>query len=277
MPSSAYAEAFKGMVPGAPAASPWAAAPYAFNSLPSSPNPAVSNGYFTFPAFNSQSALTNSYVDPSVLVRSSNGVAHLTQKLGKNQLATLQTMGIAPQEPDLAWGVSPDALSDLASRPTTPGSIHPSRTNSFADLASLGLPDLSTNHSFEGGPKRTSSTKRKGDATHGRSQSIPSNLTMSLTSGAGGDSSLVCSNCKTSNTPLWRRDEAGKPLCNGCGLFKKLHGVDRPLSLATGIIKKRNRSRIKDKDDKKKPAAAAARRKSSGGSKPASNSTGTPP
>ncbi|KAI9266779.1 hypothetical protein BDA99DRAFT_436257, partial [Phascolomyces articulosus] len=41
--------------------------------------------------------------------------------------------------------------------------------------------------------------------------------------------------------PLWRRNPAGQPLCNACGLFLKLHGVVRPLSLKTDIIKKRNR------------------------------------
>ncbi|KAI8643409.1 hypothetical protein BD408DRAFT_442621 [Parasitella parasitica] len=50
-----------------------------------------------------------------------------------------------------------------------------------------------------------------------------------------------CSNCKTTTTPLWRRDPEGHPLCNACGLFLKLHGAVRPLSLKTDIIKKRNR------------------------------------
>ena len=51
----------------------------------------------------------------------------------------------------------------------------------------------------------------------------------------------TCTNCYTQTTPLWRRNPEGHPLCNACGLFLKLHGVVRPLSLKTDIIKKRNR------------------------------------
>ena len=59
----------------------------------------------------------------------------------------------------------------------------------------------------------------------------------------GGDSGVptTCTNCFTTTTPLWRRNPEGHPLCNACGLFLKLHGVVRPLSLKTDVIKKRNR------------------------------------
>ncbi|KAL9051615.1 MAG: hypothetical protein Q9162_005921 [Coniocarpon cinnabarinum] len=59
--------------------------------------------------------------------------------------------------------------------------------------------------------------------------------------GEQGGQPTTCTNCYTQTTPLWRRNPEGQPLCNACGLFLKLHGVVRPLSLKTDIIKKRNR------------------------------------
>ncbi|KAI8381383.1 uncharacterized protein BYT42DRAFT_566339 [Radiomyces spectabilis] len=55
------------------------------------------------------------------------------------------------------------------------------------------------------------------------------------------NSQLVCSNCATMKTPLWRRDEEGAPLCNACGLYLKLHHERRPLSMKTDVIRKRQR------------------------------------
>ncbi|KAG8358033.1 hypothetical protein FVEN_g4092 [Fusarium venenatum] len=61
------------------------------------------------------------------------------------------------------------------------------------------------------------------------------------TSGGSGSTMPTCHNCSTSTTPLWRRDEYGAVLCNACGLFLKLHGRARPISLKTDVIKSRNR------------------------------------
>lgn len=36
---------------------------------------------------------------------------------------------------------------------------------------------------------------------------------------------LSCSNCQTTTTTLWRRNNQGEPVCNACGLYFKLHGV----------------------------------------------------
>ena len=59
----------------------------------------------------------------------------------------------------------------------------------------------------------------------------------------------TCQNCTTSTTPLWRRDEMGSVLCNACGLFLKLHGRPRPISLKTDVIKSRNRVKTSMRPD----------------------------
>ncbi|KAK7037381.1 hypothetical protein VNI00_011131 [Paramarasmius palmivorus] len=79
-------------------------------------------------------------------------------------------------------------------------------------------------------------------------QSSPSgilNRSDSFEGSSGGEegnrdgSATQCTNCQTTNTPTWRRDPDGRPLCNTCGLFYKLHGAARPLSLKTDVIRKR--------------------------------------
>jgi GATA-binding protein len=57
---------------------------------------------------------------------------------------------------------------------------------------------------------------------------------------------LICANCRTTTTPLWRRDEAGNTICNACGLYYKLHHVHRPVSMKRSIIKRRKRIIVSD-------------------------------
>ncbi|KAI8341311.1 hypothetical protein BC941DRAFT_316729, partial [Chlamydoabsidia padenii] len=53
--------------------------------------------------------------------------------------------------------------------------------------------------------------------------------------------SLMCANCRTTTTPLWRRDGDGNTICNACGLYYKLHHVHRPVSMKRSVIKRRKR------------------------------------
>ena len=57
---------------------------------------------------------------------------------------------------------------------------------------------------------------------------------------------LICANCRTTTTPLWRRDEAGNTICNACGLYYKLHNVHRPVSMKRSVIKRRKRIMVSD-------------------------------
>ncbi|RDX49736.1 hypothetical protein OH76DRAFT_1515009 [Lentinus brumalis] len=50
-----------------------------------------------------------------------------------------------------------------------------------------------------------------------------------------------CYNCHTTATPLWRKDDEGKTVCNACGLYYKLHGSARPISMKSDVIRKRAR------------------------------------
>merc|ERR1719410_2503970 len=60
-----------------------------------------------------------------------------------------------------------------------------------------------------------------------------------------------CMNCKTQTTTLWRRNQAGEPVCNACGLYQKLHNVERPVTLKKDGSQTRIR-KLSSKSKKKK-------------------------
>lgn len=65
-----------------------------------------------------------------------------------------------------------------------------------------------------------------------------------------------CANCKTTTTTLWRRNQNGEPVCNACGLYFKLHNVNRPLTMKKEGIQTRNR-KLSSKSKKKKGGAGS--------------------
>lgn len=50
-----------------------------------------------------------------------------------------------------------------------------------------------------------------------------------------------CSHCRTHHTSVWRRSKTGAQLCNACGVYSRLRGRDRPLSLKRNKIKPRSK------------------------------------
>ncbi|CAG8674514.1 23654_t:CDS:2 [Cetraspora pellucida] len=69
----------------------------------------------------------------------------------------------------------------------------------------------------------------------------PSSLTSSAESKpkkAHSNGEQQCFNCGVTSTPLWRRSANDELLCNACGLYLKLHKMDRPKTMKPHIVRK---------------------------------------
>lgn len=58
---------------------------------------------------------------------------------------------------------------------------------------------------------------------------------------------MSCTNCGTTTTTIWRRNIRGEMVCNACGLYFKLHGVNRPHTMRRDTIHTRRRRPKGDK------------------------------
>ena len=62
----------------------------------------------------------------------------------------------------------------------------------------------------------------------------------------------TCTNCRTVDTTLWRRCPNGTTVCNACGLYYKLHKVNRPIAMKKEGIQTRRRKSKKSSSSSSK-------------------------
>ncbi|KAI8839381.1 GATA zinc finger-domain-containing protein, partial [Chytriomyces cf. hyalinus JEL632] len=64
-----------------------------------------------------------------------------------------------------------------------------------------------------------------------------------------------CFNCATDTTPMWRRDDLGRRVCNACGVYYRMNGVNRVVKAGTvPIQRRRNRAKGGKLSGKRKKA-----------------------
>ncbi|GAB5591887.1 Sodium- and chloride-dependent GABA transporter 1 [Umbelopsis nana] len=168
--------------------------------------------------------------------------------LDNNMLAMMETV---TQTPSGTSHVTPSQLMSQQTLPTTKpppmkfGSLEEKLKSQvhisppLPTTPTAKLEDIPYGNS-SGGNDLSSSPSSVETSDENKSCESSSSKTFNNSNSNGGVTK--CSNCGTTTTPLWRRNPEGQPLCNACGLFLKLHGVVRPLSLKTDVIKKRNRN-----------------------------------
>ncbi|XP_057710698.1 transcription factor GATA-3 isoform X3 [Corythoichthys intestinalis] len=104
-------------------------------------------------------------------------------------------------------------------------------------------PGLFPPSSLIGGSSSTygSKTRPKTRSCSGRSRPISCRKLTRQVQSAARRAGTSCANCQTTTTTLWRRNANGDPVCNACGLYFKLHNINRPLTMKKEGIQTRNR------------------------------------
>lgn len=184
-----------------------------------------------------QNSIAMSLVDPGSAATHELEPALYFEALGKVPMTGHRASTSAQFEQSTSLGTS-WAESFFEGTPT-PGSVPTSVSAATPVNSKLSMLPKKRVKKMRMKPGAETQKSNSGNINNGAqsSSTLGGNATLVTSSG----SNVQCTNCHTKTTPLWRRNPQGEPLCNACGLFLKLHGTVRPLSLKTDVIKKRQR------------------------------------
>lgn len=84
-----------------------------------------------------------------------------------------------------------------------------------------------------------------------KQQTVQTQQTQAKNSNTQSSKDMSCTNCGTTTTTIWRRNVKGEMVCNACGLYFKLHGVNRPHTMRRDTIHTRRRRPKGDKSERR--------------------------
>nr|XP_027197182.1 transcription factor GATA-5-like [Dermatophagoides pteronyssinus] len=76
---------------------------------------------------------------------------------------------------------------------------------------------------------------------NGNHRPLMKNIRRNITTNNTKRTGLCCANCGTKTTSMWRRNSLGESVCNACGLYFRLNGINRPIEMRKESVRTRKR------------------------------------